>query len=309
MPKPRKELISLSETSYYHCISRCVRRAYLCGKDRHSGQSYEHRRGWVEKRLLLLAKAFAIDVCSYAVMSNHTHVVLRVNKDEALQWSNLEVMQRWLSMHKGTVLCRAYVDSEQRQLLSDAELISVESMIKIYRKRLFDVSWFMRLLNEFIAKKANREDNCTGRFWEGRFKSQAILDEAALIACMAYVDLNPIRAGIASSLNTSLYTSIYLRLNNSGRRKISANLVAFKSKVVKEDELPISFQEYLEFLTDLSSKSSNITPIGHAQVKCKVLNKLRINQWSDAISNIEARASTKLSLHQFINSYGGNEPA
>jgi hypothetical protein len=68
MPQPRSSQISLSDTPYYHCISRCVRRSFLCGIDNYSGQSYEHRRGWVEKRLLFLSSVFAIDLCAYAVM-------------------------------------------------------------------------------------------------------------------------------------------------------------------------------------------------------------------------------------------------
>ena len=84
MARPRKSLICLEDTPYYHCVSRCVRRAFLCGKDPYSGKSYEHRRGWVEKRLLQLVKSFAIDVCAYAIMSNHTHMVLHVDKREAL---------------------------------------------------------------------------------------------------------------------------------------------------------------------------------------------------------------------------------
>ncbi len=93
MPKPRQSLISLEATPYYHCVSRCVRRAFLCGEDELSGRNYEHRRGWIEKRLLELSKSFAVDICAYGIMSNH-HIVLFVDRDTAQSWSMDEVIER-----------------------------------------------------------------------------------------------------------------------------------------------------------------------------------------------------------------------
>jgi REP element-mobilizing transposase RayT len=209
MPQPRKSQVSLIDTPYYHCVSRCVRRSFLCGIDKYSGQSYEHRRGWVENRLLFLSTVFAIDICAYAVMSNHTHVVIYVDKALADNWSVNDVLSHYRRLHKGTLLTQKYLKGDE---LSPGELITFNETVEQYRQRLYDISWFMRDLNEYIAREANKEDGCTGRFWEGRFKSQALLDESALLACMAYVDLNPIRAKIAKTPEASKHTSIKKRI-------------------------------------------------------------------------------------------------
>ncbi len=216
MATARKQQISLIDTCYYHCISRCVRRAFLCGEDKLTGQSYEHRRGWVEDKLLTLSQTFAIDVCAYAVMSNHTHIVLHVDVEQAKAWSIHEVITRWHQLFKGTLITQQYLCGDK--LIKPLQKI-LEETAEVYRTRLTDISWFMRILNESIAIQANKEDKCTGRFWEGRFKSQALLDEAAIIACMAYVDLNPIRANIASTPETSNYTSIQQRINTAKKAK------------------------------------------------------------------------------------------
>ncbi len=112
------------------------------------------------------------------------------------------------------LLCSPIISRWQSgQLTSETERITALKVIDGWRGRLADISWFMRCLNEFIARKANKEDNCKGRFWEGRFKSQALLDEKALLTCMAYVDLNPVRAKMADSVETSEYTSIFERIH------------------------------------------------------------------------------------------------
>lgn len=224
MPQSRKSQVCLSDTPYYHCVSRCVRRAFLCGEDKVTGKSYEHRREWVEEKLLLLGQIFSIDICAYAVMHNHTHIVLHVDESRAQAWDSKEVLKRWHKLFKGTFLTRSYVKEE---ILTAEELITVKETIDIYRSRLSDISWFMRVLNEGIAREANKEDNCTGRFWEGRFKSQALLDEAAVLTCMAYVDLNPIRAHVASKPETSDYTSIKLRIQSLLKNKRPQGLYPF----------------------------------------------------------------------------------
>ena len=211
MTQARSTQVSLQDTAYYHCISRCVRRAFLCGEDKYSGQNFEHRRVWLVERMRLLSQVFAIDVCAYAIMSNHYHLVLHVNTANAESWSDEEVAQRWTALYKAPLLVSRWLGGE---LKSKAEINKTVELINEWRERLQDISWFMRNLNEFLAREANKEEGCKGRFWEGRFKSQALLDEKALLSCMAYVDLNPVRADMAQSLEESEFTSIYERIHS-----------------------------------------------------------------------------------------------
>ncbi len=115
-----------------------------------------------------------------------------------------------------------------------------------------DTSWFMRALNEPIARKANAEDKCKGRFWEGRFKSQALLDEAAVLACMAYVDLNPIRAKMADSPETSDFTSIQLRIKSAVKGEQPTSLLPFVGNEHHEMSKGLMFnaKDYLQLIDD-----------------------------------------------------------
>jgi len=207
MTRARYQQVSLGDTPYYHCICRCVRRAFLCGKDHYSGQDYEHRRQWVVDRLASLVDIFAIDLCAYAVMSNHYHVVLKVDRVRADNWTQREVAEHWMMLFTGPLLVQRWLRDET----GDAETLKAMEIVEEWRTRLYDLGWFMRCLNEHLARRANEEDDCKGRFWEGRYKSQALLDEKALLSCMAYVDLNPVRANMASTPEDSDYTSVQQR--------------------------------------------------------------------------------------------------
>jgi REP element-mobilizing transposase RayT len=250
MARPRKHDICLDATPFYHCVSRCVRRAFLCGDDAHTGQSYEHRRAWVEDRLLSISHCFTIDICAYAVMSNHCHVVLHVDVQKAASLTTREVVERWHGLFAGNLLSQRFLAGHS---LSDAEVRMLKKQVDTWRENLMSVSWFMRCLNEHIARRANQEDDCTGRFWEGRFKCQALLDESALLACMAYVDLNPVRAGMANSPEESEYTSIHRRIAiflSEADQHGPANLMPFRSKsdLLTPNCIHFKFQDYLELL-------------------------------------------------------------
>ena len=260
MTKPRSHQISLEATPYYHCVSRCVRRAFLCGTDHITGQCYEHRRDWLENKLLFLPQTFAIDIAAYAIMSNHYHVVLFIDHKRAQQWSDIEVIERWHTLFKGNLFSQRFLKGEK---LDKAQQARLQIYIEEWRSRLSSISWFMRILNEAIAREANAEDKCTGRFWEGRFKSQALLDEAALAACMAYVDLNPVRAKMANTPESSDHTSVKRR--------------AEKAQTVKQ---PNHSNQQADFLLPFVGKPRQNIPKG---IQMRLTDYLELVDWTGRI--------------------------
>lgn len=309
MPKPRKQQVSLDATPYYHCTSRCVRRAYLCGFDKLTGQSYEHRKQWVEDRILFLAEYFCIDVCAYAVMSNHHHLVLHINADENKKLTQMEVCQRWHKLYKGTQLTKKYLHGDD---LNNIEWQAVQEKLKVWRLELQNISRFMWALNESIARKANTEDKCSGRFWESRFKSQALLDEKALLACMAYVDLNPVRANIATTPETSDHTSIKRRVISLKEKKEHTQLAHFIGNQPKSitQGLPFQLNEYIE-LIDITGRIIREDKPGYISQKLPpILTRLNINtnQWLILTTQFESKFKTLVgcarSLKRAIETFG-----
>lgn len=147
MTIPRKEIIEEGEEGTYHCISRCVRRAFLCGFDKLTRQNFDHRKVWIESRLKFLASVFAIDVAGKAIQSNHLHTVLRNRPDIANSWSDQEVATRWRMLYrKGK--------TEKERELEIKMLSQNKKEIHKIRKRLHSISWFMKSINEYIAKKS-----------------------------------------------------------------------------------------------------------------------------------------------------------
>lgn len=290
MGYPRKSLICLSDTPYYHVVARCVRRAWLCGYDTYANKDYSHRKPWVMQRLRFLAEIFAIDLCAYAVMSNHYHLVLRVDRERGAQLTKEEVVQRWTRLFRAP----SSIQSWQKGEGTAVERAVAEEMIERWRKRLIDISWYMRTLNEYLARRANAEDECTGRFWEGRFKSQALLDEAGLLTAMVYVDLNPVRAGTAKVPEESEFTSVYARIRqhmsqSRVRAKARADkkhrarrerppLLPFRDEALgQQARLPMRVQDYLQ-LVDCTGRIARADKPGVIDAKlASILFRLRID--------------------------------
>jgi hypothetical protein len=208
----RVEIFAPDEIAIVHVMNRTVRRCFLMGDDSFTGNNYDHRKRWLEIELQRLAALFGIDLLCYAVMSNHFHLVLRSRPDVVVAWSNTEVARRWC------LLCPARRGEQgQPEEPNEADLNAIRNNKKKFaqiRSRLSDISWWMRLLSQTIAQRANREDGEIGKFWQARFRAVRLLDETSILACAAYVDLNPIRAAMAQTLETSDYTSVQKRIQS-----------------------------------------------------------------------------------------------
>jgi REP element-mobilizing transposase RayT len=235
MTRPRKELVCVDDTPFYHITSRCVRRSFLCGLDPVTGNDYEHRRLFIEQRIHLLSSIFAIDIAAYAVMSNHIHLVVKLNPAVAEQWTVDEVVHRWTCLYKGPYLIQQYLKGEK---LNTAERAVCSTITQTYRERLVNLGWFMKCLNEPVARMANKEDGCTGHFWEARYTSQALLTEEALLSCMAYVDLNPVRAGMSETPEASDNTSIRERITG-GLNLADAIAETIEDQSLRHFDLPL----------------------------------------------------------------------
>ena len=209
MTRPRSELVDRENGGFYHLFNRCVRQAWLCGEDPYTGENFDHRRGWIEQRLLTLTEVFPVDVYAYAVMSNHYHMVVNYCPARVQAWSDTEIARRWLCVFGPRPR------NPQERAGQEAALLADQKRLTEIRQHLGDLSWYMRCLNEHIARRANKEDDRTGRFWDGRFDSRPLPDAEAAHACMVYNDLNPLRAGMVAQIDAPQQTSLRRRLEEA----------------------------------------------------------------------------------------------
>jgi hypothetical protein len=187
MTQARSQLVNSNDAAIYHCINRCVRGTSLCGIDNCTKRSFEHRKLWVEARILELGEIFACGIHWWALTSNQLHLVVHMSPVTAHAWSAAEVAARWVKLYPApaTELCEKRI----------AAITDNAPLVAEYRSRLANLSWLMKSLSEYIARKANTEDNITGRFWEGRYKCRALVSEKEISAALINLDLNPEDSG------------------------------------------------------------------------------------------------------------------
>lgn len=259
MTTARSSQICLEATPWYHCTTRCVRRAFLCGLDALTNRNFDHRKQWIEDRLLKVSSVFCIHIGAYAVMDNHYHVALKVDTQWAKSLPDLDVISRWNQLYKVGDAAKKKLNGET---LSDDEQILLTQQIAKWRKELCSISRFMAEINQYIARRANKEDDVKGRFWEARFHSQAILDDDALLRTLIYIDLNPFRAGMVQEACAADQTSIKKRLDGEGSTLVPFRDTSHTQKLPFQNDtsLPATQEEYIALLewTALSLKDTSI---------------------------------------------------
>jgi hypothetical protein len=172
----RAEVFAADEVAILHVMNRTVRKCYLLGDDPLTGKNYDHRKAWMEDELQHLALYFGCDLLCYSILSNHFHLILRSRPDVVATWDDAEVARRWL------MLCpKRRTSDKQPAEPTPEELQSIlknPAALREIRTRLSDVSWWMRLLCQKIGRRANKEDDEFGKFWQARYRAVRLLDEA-----------------------------------------------------------------------------------------------------------------------------------
>lgn len=256
MTKPRSHYVNYEEVNIYHITTRTTRRSWLFGIDPLTGRNHNHRKDVLINRLKHLTKYFSVKIMGYSIMSNHFHLVARYDPTEARSWSDEEVARRWCAVFNGRPFTESHLGADRvddfifRQKLKYHEILADADRLERCRNALGSLSHFMQHLKQPFAVWANHEDDCKGHFFESRFYSGILLSKSDLLACMAYVDLNPVEANMADTLREAKHTSVHERMSEYrfNADDMEAYLAPLWVVSSKEAEIRISVREYVEQL-------------------------------------------------------------
>lgn len=235
MPRPnRKDIFSPFISVVAHCVHRCVRQAYLLSSE---GDPNCVRKNLVERLLDHLIQHFAIDCLSFAILDNHLHLILRNRPDIVRGWDDHTAAMHWLALFPGK--CAGWEEHRKEKVAKNEDtwgftpsdqdiqkLISDPKKLVEVRERLSDISWLMKALAETISKRINAMEGRTGKFWEGPFEMKLLLNDAAVLACAIYVDLNTIRAGMHTALDHAAFTTAIYRLAEAHQEAVNEGTTA-----------------------------------------------------------------------------------
>jgi len=283
----RTEIFDPRDVAVVHVMNRVVRRCFLMGDDPVSGKNFDHRKIWIENELKRLAASMGIDLLCFACLSNHFHLVLRSRPDVVTTWSDEEVARRWC------VLCplrKCHEGSANEPTPSEiAMIVNCPERLEEIRLRLSDISWWMRFICQKIAIRANHEDAEVGKFWQSRYRAVRLLDEESVLACAAYVDLNPIRAALAQTLETSDFTSVQRRIES-----LIQTGVVEREQAAKPAGHTASFEESSLAERDLASA-------GRHTESPSFLSPLEIDERSDDVGPCASQTGQRCSDKGFLS--------
>ena len=307
--KRRNDVIDESTVGVYHAWTRASRRAFLMGLDRQTGRDFRHRKELVRRRIEMLCSVFAVECCDHTVLDNHLHLILRNRPDLVATWSDEEVARRWLRLRVSELALRGEPKAEWV-----AELVNDPQRLAAARKALSSISYFMKYLKQPLAVVFNAEDGCTGYFWQSRFSCDRLVDDAALLVCSLYVNLNPIRAGLADRPEEAEYTSAYGRIQDArsrdSRRPQSGYLasvhvdgdgydgVSAGRRASNKGFLGLAFAEYLELLDGIARREQVERGGGELLEYPPVLARLGIDlaSWENAVRLTSRRFARELAI-------------
>lgn len=236
MRKKRFVVADPEVSGTFHITNRCIRRAFLMADGKPTRGPFRNRRHVVLNRLKNLAAAYSIDILRVALMSTHIHLLIRNRPDLVKLMSDEEVARRYFQIHPG--YCQATADARGKKpdqpTQEDIEKLAQDKQkIAKIRRMLSSISHFMKSFNFYVSRYFNLVDGTTGAFWESRYKLKALLDDLSILLCAFYIDLNPIRARMSKTLETSDFTSIFYQI-------VAARMLAEQPQY-PEEKLPTSF--------------------------------------------------------------------
>ncbi|MFO0921748.1 MAG: transposase [Pirellulales bacterium] len=236
----RSEQFPPNEISIAHCTQRCVRRAFLTGKDSVSGKNYEYRREWIRRRLELLAATFGIDVLNYSVMSNHVHTILRTRPDVVKAWDDEEVARRWLQLFPGERLedfLGTPTQQDIAQAIADAKQLTNGEL---------GCRTFLGLCEPLPNPSHDMQIekmNALEGFGKDVLRLRRLSTEAGLLACAMYVDLNPVRTALAKSPEQSRFTSAFDRIQAKKGKRVTPASKQFWEDFLNEEQVASKLEE------------------------------------------------------------------
>ena len=195
MPRdPRSEVLDPHQVEAVHLYNRTIDGLFLMGKNPDTGEDFSYRQGWIVDKMNQLFSHMCVELLTYGILSNHYHINVRTRPDVVAQLSDRDVAERWLN----TLSRKRDKDGEFKGPTENAikRLMADTAKLEKCRTELSSCSHLMKQLNQYIAQRANREDERRGSFWAGRYGSTRLVDDAALLSCTVYIDLNRIRAGL-----------------------------------------------------------------------------------------------------------------